>query len=112
SGARTSNPTINQRTIIKDNTPRSGSDARILNVDITPNQSDRMTGITYPPDNSRTQADSDGAFHLVSGASSPNTSMRIDHCHFASLYQTKLFWVNGWIYGVADHNVIELRHNT
>jgi len=112
SGAGTSNPTINDGTIIKDNTPRSGSDARILNVDITPTQSFRMTGITFAPGNSRTQADSDGAFHLVSGASSPNTSMRIDHCHFASLYQTKLFWVNGWIYGVADHNVIELRHNT
>jgi hypothetical protein len=38
--------------------------------------------------------------------------MRIDHCHFASLYQSKLIWVGGWIYGVADHNVIEVRGAT
>ena len=37
---------------------------------------------------------------------------RIDHCHFAQLYQGKLIWVSGWVYGVADHNVFDLRGNT
>jgi hypothetical protein len=111
-GAGTSTPTINDATIIKDNTPRSGSDGRILNVDITSTQSFRMTGITFVPGNSRTKATTDGAFHLISRGSSPNTSIRIDHCHFASLHQTKLIWVDGWIYGVADHNVFDLISNT
>ena len=36
---------------------------------------------------------------------------RIDHCHFAGLYQGKIIWVSGWTYGVADHNVIEVQAN-
>ena len=52
-------------------------------------------------------AGGDGAFHLISRGQSPCTSMRVDHCHFVSLYQGKLIWVSGWVYGVADHNVIE-----
>jgi hypothetical protein len=112
SGAGTGSPTITDGTIIKDDTPRSGSGAGILKVNIAPTQSFRMTGITFAPGSSTTKAASDGAFHLLSRGSSPNTSMRIDHCHFASLYQLKLIWVGGWIYGVADHNVIELRQNT
>jgi hypothetical protein len=38
--------------------------------------------------------------------------MRLDHCHFTStLQQGKFIWVNGWVYGVADHNVIEATRN-
>jgi hypothetical protein len=33
--------------------------------------------------------------------------MRMDHCHFASLYEGRMLWLTGWVYGVADHNVIE-----
>jgi hypothetical protein len=108
-GAGTSNPTITDATIIKDDTPRSGSGRGIINVTLNSRQSFRLTGITFSPGSSTTFATIDGAIHLVSRDSSPNTSMRIDHCHFAQLYQGKLIWVSGWIYGVADHNVIECR---
>src|SRR4030095_819204 len=56
---------------------------------------------------SRTYASSNGAIHFHSSGASPNTSMRMDHCHFDHLYQGHLFWVHGWVYGVADHNVME-----
>ncbi len=68
-----------------------------------------MTGITFSPGSSTTFAAVDGAIHLLSHDSSPCTSVRIDHCHFDSLYQGKIIWASGWVYGVADHNVIECR---
>jgi len=107
-----SNPTINNGTIIQDNTPRSGSSVGIIAVTLNPSQSFRLTGVTFAPGISTTFPLGDGAFRLHSGGASPNTSMRIDHCHFASLYQGKLIWVNGWVYGVADHNVLECRGNS
>jgi hypothetical protein len=38
-----------------------------------------------------------------------NHLMRVDHCHFEHLYQTRCIWANGRCYGVADHNVMENR---
>jgi hypothetical protein len=108
-GAGTSSPTITDATIIKDDTPRSGPGTGIIKVTLRSSQSFRLTGITFSPGSSPTFATIDGAIHLMSRDSSPNTSMRIDHCHFAELYQGKLIWVSGWVYGVADHNVIECR---
>jgi hypothetical protein len=108
-GAGTGKPAITDATIIQDDTPRSGSGAGIINVDLTSNKSFRLTGITFSPGSATTFATIDGAIHLHSRDSSPNTSMRIDHCHFASLYQGKMIWISGWVYGVADHNVIECR---
>jgi hypothetical protein len=108
-GAGTSNPRITDATIIKDDTPRRGPGAGILRVEIDASQSFRLTGITFAPGNTTTTSSTDGAFHLLSQGSGPCTSMRVDHCHFDSLYQGKLIWVSGWVYGVADHNVIECR---
>ena len=107
-----SRPTVTDATIIQDNTPRSGSKVGIIAVTLNPSQSFRLTGVTFAPGISTTFPLGDGAFRLHSGGASPNTSMRIDHCHFASLYQGKLIWVNGWVYGVADHNVLECRGNS
>jgi hypothetical protein len=105
-----SNPTIIDATIIQDNTPRSGSSGGIIRVAISSSQSFRLTGLTFAPGSSTTYAAGDGAIHLLSNGWSPNTSMRIDHCHFASLYQGKLIWISGWVYGVADHNVLDCRN--
>jgi hypothetical protein len=107
-GTGTSSPTITDATIIKDDTPRSGSAARILKVDITPAQSFRMTGFTFTHGASTQNATSDGAFHLVGHGASPVKTIRIDHCHFNLLYQNHLIWPGGWNYGVADHNVFHL----
>jgi hypothetical protein len=110
SGAGTANPVINDGTIIQDNTPRSGSGVGIIKVALSPSQSFRLTGITFTSGGS-TNASGNGAIILTSSASSPNQSMRIDHCHFDNLYQGKDIFVSGWVYGVADHNVINCRGN-
>jgi hypothetical protein len=47
------------------------------------------------------------------GYPAPNTSMRMDHCHVtAPIYYPVLLTVNGWVYGVADHNVMEVTGNS
>jgi len=107
-GAGTSSPTIHDGTIIKDDTPRRGREACILEVDITPTQSFRMTGITFTAGSSTQRAGSDGAFRFIGRGNSPVMNCRIDHCHFDSLNQSKLIWPSGWNYGVADHNVFNL----
>ena len=105
SAAGTSNPAIKDATIIRDDIPRTGFSG-IVSVRITPSQSFRMTGITFSPGSLTTKPPGDGAFRLNSSGATANNSMRIDHCHFASLYQGKLIWPSGWVYGVADHNVM------
>ena len=109
-GAGTATPTTNDLTIIKDDTPRSGY---IIVAVLSPSQSFRLTGITFSPGTTTTMASGDGAFRLHNNSdSSSNTTMRVDHCHFDSLYQGKLFWISGWVYGVADHNVMNCRPGT
>jgi len=107
-GAGTSNPAITDETIIKDDTPRSGINTRMIIVNMTPSQSFRMTGITFTHGAATQRAASDGAFHFVGTGNSPVTNCRIDHCHFDSLNQTHLIHPGGWNYGVADHNVFHL----
>jgi hypothetical protein len=107
-----SNPTVTDATIIQDNTPRSGSNVGIINVEISSSQSFRLTGLTFAPGSSTTYAAGEGAIHLFSQDSSPCTSMRVDHCHFNLLYQGKDIFVSGWVYGVADHNVFDCRGNS
>jgi len=112
-GAGSDNPTIEDATIIKDDTRRTGSGRGIIKVAIRSNQSFRLTGITFSPGSDTTVASSDGAIRFFSHRdSAPCTSMRVDHCHFNSLYQGKIIWVNGWVYGVADHNVFDFSRGT
>jgi hypothetical protein len=107
-GAGTANAAATDATIIQDDTPRNGV---ILDVGLNPNQSFRLTGVTFAPGAS-TVFNSKVAFHLHSNGSSPNNSVRIDHCHFSQLYQGKIIHPTGWIFGVADHNLIEVRRNS
>jgi hypothetical protein len=102
-----SSPAVADATIILDNTPRKGSDVGIIKVGLSSSQSFRLTGITFNPGASTTYAS--GAILLSSSDASPNTSMRVDHCHFNGLYQGKDIFVFGWVYGVADHNVFHCR---
>ncbi len=94
-------------TIIKDNLPVGSSAITARMTSAT--QSFRLTGITFTYGSRTTFGSTDGFIHLICQAKQPNQSMRIDHCHFASLYQGKMIWINGWVYGVADHNVIQCR---
>jgi FG-GAP-like repeat len=102
-----SSPTVVDATIIQDNTQRSGSGEGIIKVALSSTQSFRLTGITFKPGSSTTYASA--AILLSSSDAAPNTSMRVDHCHFNGLYQGKDIFVSGWVYGVADHNVFSCR---
>src|SRR5262249_26906647 len=103
------NQTANDLTVIRDDTPRSGNNAMIVDVSIAASQSFRITGITFAPGSTPTYSGGEAAVHLGSRDRAPCTSVRLDHCHFASLYFGKQIWVLGWVYGVADHNIIECR---
>ena len=103
------NPVINDGTIIKDDTPRN---IPIIKVLLDSSQSFRLTGLTFTYGASTAYGSTNGAVHLQSTGASPNTSMRIDHCHFDRLYQGKLIWISGQNFGVADHNVMECRNST
>src|SRR6266581_8328667 len=87
-----SNPTVIDATIIQDNTPRSGPSVGIIRAIMSPSQSFRLTGLTFEAGSSTTYADGNGAIHLLSQGNWPNTSMRVDHCHFKWLYQSKNIW--------------------
>ena len=105
-GAGGPNPTVNDATIVKDDVSRNST---ILSVTISGNRVFRLTGITFAPGASQVNGSTDGAFHF----SSPDLTarVRIDHCHFASLHQAKLIR-NSQVYGVADHNAIEVTGNS
>ena len=106
-GAGTANWSDDRATTVLDDTPRSGSNALIIDVNVAANKSVRITGITFAA--GATTQFNEAAIHLQSRDTAPNRSMRVDHCHFASLYYGKAIWTLGWVYGVADHNVIECR---
>jgi hypothetical protein len=101
-----SNPTIIDATIIQDDTPRSGATGIIYAL-MSPGKSFRLTGITFAPGVSTQRPTGNGFIRFSSQGGNLTTSLRMDHCHFASLYQGRILWVTGWVYGVADHNVIE-----
>jgi hypothetical protein len=108
SGAGTADPVINDLTIIKDDTPRNGKGAYILAARIaTSAQSFRLTGITFRAGTTTAVCRSNGPIRLHSEVE--NKKMRVDHCHFDQLYQTRCIWVSGWCEGVADHNVMRKR---
>ena len=102
------NPVINDGTIIKDETPRNSP---IIKVTLNSSQSFRLTGLTFTYGASTIYGSTNGAVHLQSTGATPNTSIRLDHCHFDRLYQGKLIWISGWNFGVADHNVLECRNS-
>jgi hypothetical protein len=109
-GAGTGNPKITDATIIKDDTPRNQTTGGIIKINILPSQSFRLTGFTFQPGAATTFSGAPGAITILGSYSSPVTSLRVDHCHFAQLYQ-RVFAINGWVYGVSDHNVIDTRRN-
>ena len=83
---------INDGTIIKDDTPRNSP---IIKVILSSSQSFRLTGLTFTYGASTAYGSTNGAVHVQSTGASPNTSVRLDHCHFDLLYQGKLIWISG-----------------
>ena len=105
SGAGTATPTVNDQTIILDNTPRvNTTTSGILKFTLTPTQSCRLTGITLRNGSNNTD-NSNGVLSFESTGNTPNYSMRVDHCHFDNVHD-RAMQISGWCYGVADNNVI------
>ena len=79
-GAGTSNPTVNDATIIRDNTRRSGVFITgIIYALMAPGKSFRLTGITFAPGNSRQLPTGNGFICFSSSGGALNNSMRMDH---------------------------------
>src|SRR6266404_2245832 len=108
-GAGTSNPIIVDATIIQDNTPRTGNTPGIIDAQMNATQSFRLVSITFVSGANAVYANGSGAIRLLGYGNSPNTSIRVDHCHFDGLYHPYVLWVYGWVYGVDDHNVFNCR---
>jgi hypothetical protein len=86
-------------TIIQDNvTPRN----TLLNVITASNKTYRITGITFT-----SAARSFYGFGMVQ-LTGRSHSVRMDHCHFTTRSGASSYiYIDGPIYGVIDHNVIE-----
>jgi hypothetical protein len=78
--------------------------ASMLTVTIPGGKTFRITGLEVDlPNGNPTNAS--GAWYITSSGTQAAT-LRIDHCHFYG-YQDHWIAVLGWIYGVADHNLID-----
>jgi hypothetical protein len=108
--AGTQNPTASDLTVIKDDSPLDTIQSGLIKVDLTPNQSFRLTGFTFAS-GVRTTLNDNGVVQLTSDTNSaPVTNVRVDHCHFDHIYGRNI-QTGGWVYGVADHNYIVAQGN-
>jgi hypothetical protein len=106
----TQNPSVNDLTIIRDDSPLNTKQSGLIQANLNPSQSFRLTGFTFTH-GSRTTANDVGVVHLQSStSSSPQLNMRVDHCHFDQIYGRNI-QTDGWVYGVADHNYIIAQGN-
>jgi hypothetical protein len=106
-GAGTSDPTVTDATIILDDTPRTGNGG-IIKVATNSTQFFRLTGVTFRSGGITTN----GPLGIIlTNAGDGPTRARVDNCNFDQLYIGRTIYPSGWVYGVADHNVITLRAN-
>ena len=108
-GAGTTSPTAADATVILDNIPRTDS-ATVIGITLSPNTNFRLTGFTVKYGSLKTTPTNAGSIRITGtcpGASGTG-SLRVDHCHFNQLYNAAIV-VNGWIYGVIDHNLVDVQ---
>jgi len=84
--------------------PQRGTSRGLIRVEIKPTQFFRLTGITFRAGSVAIRPQNGGCV-IINGTA---PAIRVDHCHFDQLYQTGIV-VTGWIYGVVDHNVWDIR---
>jgi hypothetical protein len=109
-GAGTSNPAITDKTVILDNSPRTGPQSGLFQFNLTPTQQCRITGFTFKPGTSNIST-GNGIVQLTSSGTAANYTMRVDHCHFNRV-KSWCIQVGGWCMGVADHNVLHAQGNS
>jgi hypothetical protein len=101
-------PTDN--TIIIDNVSHTSTDNPTLQVYTSPTSAAfvRLTGITLEENGSSTQS-YNGLIRIASGSSSVQTNVRFDHSHaILNSIGDLVMDIDGWQYGVADHNILAL----
>jgi hypothetical protein len=81
SGAGTRNPTITDRTVILDNSPRNTNQSGLLQFDLNPTERCRVTGFTFEAGASRVH-NGVGIVQLKSSGAAPNYTICVDHCYF------------------------------
>ncbi|PYL63514.1 MAG: hypothetical protein DMF25_10440 [Verrucomicrobia bacterium] len=91
-------------TIVVDNLPSTQGNPPIT-ISSSSGKSYRISGITFQ--DARTTQTLNGYISLIG----QSQAVRVDHCHFKPMaYQSIDIQVAGGVYGVADHNVMELAH--
>src|SRR6188472_2911594 len=103
-GAGTASCTANDQTIIIDEKLR-GIPGSLLKATVPAGKSFRLTGITFRPGTVNIVGQ-DGAIR-VGSAGGLVTNARVDHCHFYHLNWLAMLQIQGWTYGIDDHNLFE-----
>jgi hypothetical protein len=88
---------FNDQTVFVDNINRSSSDSPMLEINVASGKSFRLSGITF---------DWGGGALTYNGTLTlygTSQSVRFDHLHF-NLINTVAVTMDGWMYGVWDHN--------
>jgi hypothetical protein len=83
---------------------KAGSTRGLMMVQLKPNQSFRLTGLTFRYGS--VTAKVDNALLHIKGTC---PLVRVDHCHFDQLYDNPFIMTHGQIYGVVDHCVFDER---
>jgi hypothetical protein len=101
-----STASASDKTIVLDNTPRSGTAQGVMDITATTGGVVTVQGITFKPFAGVTAnpPTPKGAIHIHAGLSSAPL-VRITGCNFFELYQARLIHLSGWVYGVFDHNI-------
>src|SRR5215472_14164324 len=103
-GAGTATCTADDQTIIIDEKLR-GTPGSLFRATIPAGKSFRLTGITFRRGTVNIVG-GDGGIRVNSSGGLVQ-SARIDHCHFYHLAWNAMLQVQGWTYGVDDHNLFE-----
>lgn len=111
-GAGTASPTVNDLTVIQDDLPsavqkQSGGIYVLLNK---ATQAMRITGISFTHGTRDTTGTAQWYIHFDCSDRQPNKLVRLDHCHLYGLRMGKLIGITGWIYGLADNNVVDTNY--
>jgi len=99
-GAGTSGATADDQTVILDDFSPTNLDSPLIKITLNAAQSFRLTGLTIRPNLST-------GTHIILGSSGSAavTNLRIDHNHLSGSTDREV-WTGGWVYGVADHNIV------
>jgi hypothetical protein len=79
------------------------SNPELLRIEVPRRQSFRLTGFTF---RSGSVTGKNGGAIRIRGTS---PSIRVDHCHFDQLYTETIIQLSGWLYGVVDHCIFDMR---